>query len=132
MPAQVLMIDDDPRSLHLLELILRSRGHESWGATSGCEGLALMRSRRFDVLLLDLMLPGMDGLEVLRQIRQDPQLADLPVVVVSARAHVESQQEAAGLGADAYVTKPYRKDELLEVIESLTESRPGREPPVTD
>lgn len=124
MPAQVLVIDDDPRSLKLLELVLRSRGYESCGATNGDDGLSLMRSRRFDLLLLDLMLPGMDGLEVLRQVRIDPQLADLPVVVVSAKVAPTTQQEALDLGVGAYVTKPYRKDELLEVIGALT--NPGR------
>ncbi len=116
---RVLVIEDDPKSARLLELILSSQGYATSVARSGGEGLALLRSHRFDALVLDLMLPGTDGIEVLRQIRDDPHLADLPVVISSARAQPDVQDEAAALGAGAYLTKPYRKDELLDVVRSL-------------
>jgi two-component system OmpR family response regulator len=124
MAAEVLIIEDDPRSIHLLELILRSRGYGTSVARNGDEGLVLMRSRRFDLLVLDLMLPGMDGLGILQQIRSDSQLADVPVVITSARAQATDKRGAAELGADAYLTKPYRKAELLEVVASLMGDRP--------
>lgn len=119
MANRVLVIEDDPKSARLLELILSSQGYATSVARSGGEGLALLRSHRFDALVLDLMLPGTDGIEVLRQIRDDPHLADLPVVISSARAQPDVQDEAAALGAGAYLTKPYRKDELLDVVRSL-------------
>lgn len=124
MPPDVLIIDDDSRSIHLLELILGSRGYGVAVAHNGDEGLTLMRSRRFDLLVLDLMLPGMDGFEILRQIRADPQLADVPVIISSARAQATSKHQAAELGAAAYLTKPYRKAELLKIVESLIDSEP--------
>jgi DNA-binding response OmpR family regulator len=124
MTAEVLIIEDDARSVHLLELILRSGGYGISVARNGDEGLALMRTRRFDLLLLDLMLPGMGGLEVLRQVRSDSCLAQMPVVITSARAQATDKHDAAELGADAYLTKPYRKAELLEVVASLVEDRP--------
>jgi CheY-like chemotaxis protein len=65
----------------------------------------------------------MDGFEILRQIRADPQLADVPVVVSSARAQATSRHQAAELGAAAYLTKPYRKADLLEIVESLIDDR---------
>jgi CheY-like chemotaxis protein len=123
MAPQVLIIEDDPKTIQLLELVLGSQGYETSVAKRGDEGLALMRNRRFDLLVLDLMLPGMDGFEVLRQIRNDPQLADVPVVISSARAHANTKQQAAELDADAYLTKPYRKAELLDLVESLIEGR---------
>jgi len=123
MPRDVLVIEDDSRSSRLLELILGSQAYGVTVATNGDEGLALMRARRFDLLVLDLMLPGMDGFEILRQIRADPQLADVPVVVSSARAQATSRHQAAELGAAAYLTKPYRKADLLEIVESLIDDR---------
>jgi len=122
MPSDVLIIEDDSRSIRLLELILRSQGYGVTVAHNGDKGLALMHSRRFDLLVLDLMLPGMDGFEILRQVRADPQLADVPVIITSAQAQATSKHQAAELGAAAYLTKPYRKVELLEVVESLIEN----------
>lgn len=124
MSPDVLIIEDDSRSIHLLELILGSQGYGVTVAHNGDEGLTLMRSRRFDLLVLDLMLPGMDGFEILRQVRADPQLSDVPVIISSARAQATSKHQAAELGAAAYLTKPYRKAELLDIVESLIDSEP--------
>lgn len=119
MATAVLVIEDDPRSVKLMELILASQGYEVVVARNGKEGLATARSRRFDLILLDLMLPELDGFEVLRQLEADPDLAEVPVVVTSARARPTTKEEAAELGADFYLTKPYRKAELLDVIASF-------------
>lgn len=126
MAPTVLVIEDDPRSIRLMELILSSQGYEAVMARNGREGLDAVRRRPFDVILLDLMLPEVDGFEVLRQLRNDPDLADVPVIITSARARPTTKEEAAELGANYYLTKPYRKAELLDVIASLTEpnSRP--------
>jgi len=121
MAPTVLVIEDDPRSIRLMELILRSQGYEAVMARNGREGLDAVRRRPFDVILLDLMLPEVDGFEVLRQLRNDPDLADVPVIITSARARPTTKEEAAELGANYYLTKPYRKAELLDVIASLTE-----------
>jgi CheY-like chemotaxis protein len=102
-----------------MELILGSQGYEAVVATNGREGLAAVRKDRFDLILLDLMLPEVDGFEVLHQLREDPELADVPVIVTSARARPTTKEEAAELGADFYLTKPYRKAELLDVIEGV-------------
>ena len=115
----VLVIEDDPRSVKLMKLILASQGYEAVIAVNGREGLETARTRAFDLILLDLMLPEIDGFEVLRQLRADPDLIDVPVVVTSARARPTTKQEAVDLGANFYLTKPYRKAELLEVIASF-------------
>jgi CheY-like chemotaxis protein len=120
----ILVIEDDPRSIKLMELILDSQGYQAVVARTGKEGLAAARSHRFDVILLDLMLPEVDGFEVLGQLQADPDLADVPVVVTSARARPTTKEEAAGLGADFYLTKPYRKAELLDLLASLLKRDP--------
>ncbi len=119
MAPTVLVIEDDPRSIRLMELVLSSHGYQAVIARNGEEGLAAARRRRFDVILLDLMLPEVDGFEVLRQLQADPELDDVPVVITSARARPSTREEAVGLGADLYLTKPYRKAELLDAIASL-------------
>jgi CheY-like chemotaxis protein len=102
-----------------MKLILASQGYEAVIAVNGREGLETARARAFDLILLDLMLPEIDGFEVLRQLRADPDLIDVPVVVTSARARPTTKQEAEDLGANFYLTKPYRKAELLNVIASF-------------
>ncbi len=119
MAPAVLVIEDDPRSVKLMELVLSSQGYQAVVARNGEEGLAAAKSRPFDVILLDLMLPEVDGFEVLRRLQADPELADIPVVITSARARPTTKDEAAELGADFYLTKPYRKAELLAVIASV-------------
>ena len=119
MTPTVLVIEDDPRSVRLMELILGSQGYEAVMARNGREGLDAVRRQRFDVILLDLMLPEVDGFEVLRQLQGDPDLANVPVIITSARARPTTKEQAAKLGADFYLTKPYRKAELLDVIKSL-------------
>mgnify|MGYP006286136893 CR=1 FL=1 len=119
MPPSVLVIEDDPRSVKLMELILASRGYDGVFARNGREGLVAARAHRFDVILLDLMLPEVDGFEVLRQLRSDPELSDVPVVVTSARARPVTKERALKLGAEVYLTKPYHKADLLDVIASF-------------
>ncbi len=114
--GSILVIEDDPRSIRLMELILDSYGYQVVIARNGKEGLAAARRQPFDLILLDLMLPEVDGFEVLIELESDPALADIPVVVTSARARPTTKEEAMGLGADFYLTKPYRKAELLDVI----------------
>jgi len=99
-----------------MELILDAYGYQAVIARNGEEGLAAARNQLFDLILLDLMLPEVDGFEVLRQLEADPDLADIPVVITSARARPTTKEEAVELGADFYLTKPYRKAELLDVI----------------
>lgn len=122
--ARILLIEDDPRSVKLVKLILSSQEYQVDVAENGLEGLKMARENTPDLTLLDLMLPGVDGFEVLNQIRGDPQLADLPVVVVSAKTQPEDKAMADKLGVNAYLTKPFRKAELLELIRAnLPESK---------
>jgi CheY-like chemotaxis protein len=115
----ILLIEDDPLSARLVDLILKSEGHQVIMVQDGYQGLEVARGSSPDLILLDLMLPGMDGFEFLRRLRADPRTADVRVVVVSAKSQPADKEKAAELGVAAYLTKPYRKVELLEVVRSL-------------
>jgi two-component system KDP operon response regulator KdpE len=113
MAARILVVEDEPRLRRTLNANLRSAGFEVDLAEDGEQGLALLRARRPDVVLLDLMLPGLDGLEFLREIRP---ANSVPVIVLSARDEERQKVAALDLGADDYLTKPFGVDELLARI----------------
>lgn len=119
MERTILLIEDDPLSARLVDLILKSEGHQVIMVQDGFQGLEIAQNASLDLILLDLMLPGIDGFEVLRRLRADPKTADLKVVVVSAKSQPADKEKAAEFGIDHYLTKPYRKVELLEVVRSL-------------
>jgi two-component system cell cycle response regulator len=119
MERTILLIEDDPLSARLVDLILKSEGHQVIMVQDGFQGLEVAQSTSVDLVLLDLMLPGIDGFEVLRRLKADPKTVDVKVVVVSARSQPADKEMAAELGIDYYLTKPYRKVELLEVVRSL-------------
>ncbi|MFL7792069.1 MAG: response regulator [Anaerolineae bacterium] len=119
MERTILLIEDDPLSARLVDLILKSEGHQVIITRDGFEGLEVAKNTSLDLVLLDLMLPKMDGFEVLRQLRADPKTADVRVVIVSAKSQPADKERAAELGVNAYLTKPYRKVELLELVRSL-------------
>jgi len=117
---RVLCVEDDREMIDLISLILEQRGYEVEGVTSGAEGLRAARRERPDLILLDLMMPEMDGWEVLRQLKNEDSLASVPVVVVTAKA--QNIDRVLGLhiaGVDDYVTKPFGPEELLERIEKV-------------
>jgi CheY-like chemotaxis protein len=119
MERTILLIEDDPLSARLVDLILKSEGHHVIITRDGFQGLAAAQNAPPDLILLDLMLPGIDGFEVLRQLREDPKTADVRVVIVSAKSQPADKERAAAFGVDAYLTKPYRKVELLKLVRSL-------------
>jgi two-component system, OmpR family, KDP operon response regulator KdpE len=108
--AKILVVDDEERFLRALAISLRARGYEVDTATTGEEGLQLAARGHPDVIVLDLGLPGIDGLDVLRGLRG---WTTVPVIVLSARHGEPTKVEALDAGADDYVTKPFGMDELL-------------------
>lgn len=122
--ARILSIEDDPDIIDLVRLILEQRGYEVVGMTSGEAGLVAARQLRPHLILLDLMMPDVDGWEVFRRLRQDPALASVPVVVVTSKA--QSIDKMLGLHiakVDDYVTKPFSPEELVTRVESVLERR---------
>ncbi len=117
---RVVCIEDEPEMIDLVRLILGRRGFEVVGANGGLEGLALVASEKPDLVLLDLMMPDMDGWEVYQRMKSDETLRDIPVVVVTAKA--QSIDKVLGLHiakVDDYITKPFGPQELLESVEKI-------------
>ncbi|OKL37322.1 response regulator transcription factor [Domibacillus mangrovi] len=114
MSAQrILIIEDEERIARVLELELEHEGYETKKTFDGLDGIAAFREGAFDLVLLDVMLPGMDGMGVLRRIRQG---SDVPVIMLTAKDTVTDKVEGLDIGASDYVTKPFDMDELLARI----------------
>jgi len=112
-PASILMVDDDPHVLRSLRAALESHGYHVRSATSGPSALEACAAERPDVVLLDLALPGLDGVEVCRRLRN---WSRVPILVLSARVHETQKVQALDAGADDYITKPFGTEELLARI----------------
>jgi len=124
---RVLVVEDEPSFVEALRISLTREGYEVEAAGDGKAGLEAFRKHRPDVVLLDLMLPGLSGLDVLRGIRRD---SDVPVIVVSAKDAEADIVAALELGADDYVTKPYSVRELIARVRAA--SRRSANPPSRD
>ena len=107
---KILVVEDEKSIAHFISTVLTTNGYETMQARSGAEAQSMISSHCPDLIILDLGLPDMDGLEVLRSLRS---WSSLPVVVVSARTHERDKVDALDLGADDYLTKPFGTDELL-------------------
>ena len=116
MASTVLILEDDPHTVEVVQLYLRRDGHHVLSATDGIAGLSLAREAQPDLIILDLMLPGMDGLEICRILRQE---SDVPIVMLTARADEEDRLAGLNLGADDYVTKPFSPRELAARIRAV-------------
>ena len=116
--TRILVVDDQPANLRLLDAILAPRGYEVRTTSSGEEALAALEEADVDLVLLDVVMPGMDGYEVCRAIRERPGTAYLPVVMVTASGE-EQKVRALESGADDFLTKPVNKNELLARVASL-------------
>jgi len=117
---RVLCIEDHPEMIELIRLILGRKGFEVVGAGGGREGLQVLRESPFDLVLLDLMMPDMDGWEVYRQIRANDLLKEIPVIAVTAKA--QGVDRVLGLhiaGMDDFITKPFGPRELINSVERV-------------
>ncbi len=120
----ILCIEDEPEMIDLIRLILGRRGFQVSGATGGTAGLAAVRSEHPDLVLLDLMMPDMDGWEVYQQMKADESTRNIPVIVVTAKA--QSIDKVLGLHiakVDDYIAKPFSPQELLNSVEKTLNSR---------
>jgi DNA-binding response OmpR family regulator len=117
---RVVCIEDEPEMIELVQLILGKKGFNVIGANGGIEGLEIVRREKPDLILLDLMMPDMDGWEVYQQIKASSELRQIPVIVVTAKA--QSIDKVLGLHiakVDDYITKPFGPQELLESVEKI-------------
>lgn len=116
----VLLIDDDMAIATALTLRLRAAGHDVISARDGRSGVVEAAAHRPDVILLDIRMPDIDGYEVCRRLKSDPELASIPVIFVSANAHESARDQAYQVGGSAFLSKPYEPGQVLATIESVT------------
>ena len=118
---KILVIEDEKSISHFISTVLNNNGYEAMQAQTGEEALSMISSHCPDLVILDLGLPDMDGLDILRSLRS---WSSLPVVVVSARSHERDKVAALDLGADDYLTKPFGTDELLARVRTAPAPSP--------
>jgi DNA-binding response OmpR family regulator len=118
-PPRVLIVDDDPMNRDILQTLLRAQGFATLAAIDGEEALAIATEQQPDLILPDVMMPKVDGIEVCRRLKSDPALPFVPIVMVTARS--DSRDIVAGLevGADEYLTKPVDPDALVARVKSM-------------
>ncbi|MEX0833966.1 MAG: response regulator [Actinomycetota bacterium] len=119
----ILIVDDDPVIRRLLQVNFRLEGYEVETAALGQESIELARSNTPDVIVLDVMMPGMDGWEVCRSMREESSLADVPIVFLSAKFQDQNPKDSKELGIAAYVTKPFDPSELVTIVERALDHR---------
>ena len=119
--ARILIVEDEPNIVESLSFILGRAGFEVDTISDGAEAMERLRRQSFSALVLDIMLPGMNGLDVLKAIRSDNALSSLPVMVLTAKGQASDRRAAEAIGADAFVTKPFSNAEVVERVSRLAE-----------
>ena len=119
MSGKVLVIEDDPTSLRLIEYALKQRGYQVMTTLNGLEGIITAQKEEPDLIILDIMLPGIDGFEVCRRLHSGSQTARIPILIISAKTQKEDINAGFKAGADDYLLKPASPTEIINRVESL-------------
>lgn len=126
MAQTILIIDDDIDTLKLVGIMLERKGFRILASTSGNKGLQLIKDEHPDLILLDIMIPDIDGYEIARTIRSNSDTETIPIIMFTARSQVDDKVEGLEAGADAYITKPARPRELFAQVNSILKRAPQR------
>ena len=118
-PFRILVVEDEPVIRELVRSMLDDGPVEVETAGNGADGLRLARGSRFDLVLLDVVLPGMDGLTVCRMLKSDPATSAVPLYMLTAKTRRSDLEAALAAGANGYIHKPFRGSELMELVERL-------------
>lgn len=116
MPKKILFIDDEPDLVMLMQTRLASHGYQVLSAFDGEEGLKMVQEEKPDLILLDKIMPKMDGLEVCQRLKADPKTKDIPVMIVSASGGMDLPERCLAAGADDVIIKPFEAEDLLAKI----------------
>jgi len=114
---KILVVEDEESLLKLESILLTSKGYDVQGATNGQEALDLLAEVQPDLILLDIMLPNMDGFEVCRRIKENPETRHIPVIMLTAKKSREDMAKGHEVGADWYITKPFKSANVVETIQ---------------
>ncbi|OGR26758.1 MAG: two-component system response regulator [Desulfuromonadaceae bacterium GWB2_53_15] len=116
---RILIVEDEESLLKLETILLQVKGYEVTGCANGNDALEKLTQNMFDLVLLDIMLPDIDGFEICSRIRKEPRMAGIPVVMLTAKKSQADQARGTACGANAYLTKPFKSAMIIEVIEGL-------------
>ncbi len=119
MPKTVLIVDDEPNIVLSVEFLMKREGHEVRTAGDGQEALDKIADDRPDLVILDVMMPRKNGFEVCAEIRTNPELAGLPILMLTAKGREAEMKKGLSLGADAYITKPFSTRDLVAKVNEL-------------
>jgi DNA-binding response OmpR family regulator len=125
---RILVVDDDLDSLRLIGMVLHNKGYEVVVAKDGLQALDKALSEELDMVILDVMMPGLSGYEVCRRLRADPRTADIPVLMFTAKSKVMDKVVGFECGADEYLTKPIRPAKLVELVQEMLARGRAAEP----
>jgi two-component system, OmpR family, phosphate regulon response regulator PhoB len=126
--STVLVVDDDPVILKLLEVNFEMEGFTVLVARDGEEGIAVARAEQPDLIVSDIMMPKVSGLELVNALRSDPTTSDIPIILLSAKAQNADVRSGLDAGADDYVTKPFEPLDLVDRVNRLLEARASKRP----
>lgn len=130
MSYSVMIVDDDAQIRTLLSTMLSVAGFESVTAEDGLDAWDKIKNQQPDVLLLDIMMPNMDGLSLCKKLRDEAETAELPIIMLSGKAHQEAIREGLAAGANSYITKPTSLDELTKNLEEILQSKGKQSGPI--
>jgi DNA-binding response OmpR family regulator len=119
MSKKVLLIEDEPNIIEAISFILSRDGWSVKTHSNGADAVEMVKERRPDVLILDVMLPGKSGYDILRELRDDPDINGLPVLMLTARGQTKDREIAERAGCDAFMTKPFSNADVLETVRAL-------------
>ena len=117
----ILSVDDEPANLKLLEAILVPRGYDVVSIANGEDALRMIKSRSIDLVLMDLMLPGMDGLQISRKIKENKKYRHIPIIMLTAHTGVESFIKSLSNEVFAHLQKPFETEELINIVQTALE-----------
>jgi len=120
--TKILIIEDEAEIVKMLTRILEKQGYEVASACDGLEGLAKVKSYKPELVLLDVNMPKVDGLQVLELLKTSPETSQIPVVMCTARAKIDDVEGALGIGADGYIAKPFAIERLISKIKDVLET----------
>jgi len=114
---KILIIEDEKLIIVSTQMVLEAVGYRVESAMNGEEGIRRAREAKPDLILLDIMMPGIDGWETLTRLKRDPETSSIPVIIFTAREHARGHQKSNEMGAAGYFRKPFEPDELIELVE---------------
>ena len=124
--ARVLIVDDSPTEMYKLTGMLEKHGHEVLKAENGADGVALARQEKPDVVLMDIVMPGLNGFQATRQLTKDPETSYIPVIVVTTKDQETDMVWAQRQGAKGYLTKPVDEEQLILKVKKVLEENPPK------